>query len=89
MRFRKKSDPAAVVSVVSFDELLRFGVAHGANLDTGWFEFNGHRIVRDRDDLLVGVARHRLRPGDVLIIEGRRLRACAPDSFEATYEPHG
>ena len=90
MKFRKKP---VVIEAITFDELVAFGIANGANVYRGmpWsFKYGGHPITHENDDCyliptLEGTMRfHR---GDMLItgVAGE-IYPCKPDIFEATYE---
>lgn len=89
-KFRKKP---VVIEAITFDELVAFGVSHGANIvnDMPWsFDYNGHAITHENDDCyliptLEGTMR--LDRGDMLItgVKGE-VYPCKPDIFAATYE---
>jgi len=90
-KFRKKP---VVIEAVTFDELVEYGKAHGANVVNGmpWsFSYNGHPVTHENDDCyliptLEGTMR--MDRGDMLItgVKGE-IYPCKPDIFAATYEP--
>lgn len=95
MRCRKKSEPAFVVSVMTFRELVRYAM-HLGHAEHGEFDFHGlhvdaHRWFKRNDPMLVlyrnGVEIGQLGEHDRLIIEdGGAVYPVAHAVFEATYE---
>lgn len=90
MKYRKKP---VVVEAITFDELVRHGIAAGGNIINGmpWsFEYNGHHITHENDDCyLINTLEGTMRMGrgDLLItgVEGE-IYPCKRDIFEKTYE---
>lgn len=90
MKFRKKP---IVIEALTFDEVVEYGKAHGANIVDGmpWsFEINGHPITHENNDCyLVSTLEgtHRMDKDDMLIIGVKgEISPCKPDIFEMTYE---
>lgn len=91
MRYRKKP---VVVDAITFDELVAYGCANGANIVNGmpWsFDYQGQPITNENDDCyliptLEGIMR--FERGDMLVtgIAGE-IYPCKLGIFEATYEP--
>ena len=91
MRYRKK---AVEIEAITFDELVEYGKANGANIVDGmpWsFDYQGQPITHENDDCyliptLEGTMR--FNRGEMLItgVKGE-IYPCKPDIFEATYEP--
>jgi hypothetical protein len=89
-KFRKKP---VVIEAITFEELVQYGLEHGANVHDGmpWsFDYNGHAITHESDDCyliptLEGTMR--LERGDWLLtgVKGE-IYPCKADIFEATYE---
>lgn len=89
--FRKKP---VVIEAITFDELVEYGKAHGANMVNGmpWsFTYQGQAITHENDNCyliptLEGTMR--MDRGDMLItgVKGE-VYPCKPDIFAATYEP--
>ena len=90
-RFRKKP---VVIEAITFDELVAYGLTHGANIVNGmpWsFDYGGHPITHENDDCyliptLEGTMK--MGRGDMLItgVKGE-VYPCKPDIFAATYDP--
>lgn len=90
-KFRKMP---VIVEAITFEELVAYGLAHGANVVNGmpWsFDYNGRPITHENDDCyliptLAGTMR--FERGDMLItgIKGE-IYPCKDDIFKATYEP--
>lgn len=90
MKFRKKP---VVVEAITFDELVEYGKAAGANIVNGvpWsFNYHGHPITHEDDECyliptLEGTMR--MSPGDMLItgVAGE-IYPIKPEIFKATYE---
>ena len=95
MRFRKKNDPAFVVSVMTHRELRRYGENLG-HAEHGEFAFYGlhvdaHRVFKHTDPMFVlyreGVEVGQLGEHDRLVIEDDgAVYPIARDAFDATYE---
>ena len=95
MRCRKKAEPAFVVSVMTFRELVRYAM-HLGHGERGEFRFHGlridaHRWFKHNDPMLVlyrdGVEVGQLGEHDRLIIEDDGTAyPIAHAAFEATYE---
>lgn len=91
MKFRKKP---VVIEAITFNELVHYGLTHGANVVRGmpWsFEYNGHPITHENDDCYIIPTLEgsmRLNRGDMLItgVKGE-IYPCKADIFAATYEP--
>jgi hypothetical protein len=91
MKYRKKP---VVIEAITFDELVEYGKANGANIVNGmpWsFRYKGHWITHENDrcyliPTLEGT--HNFTPNDMLItgIKGE-IYPCKKDIFEASYEP--
>jgi len=91
MKYRKKP---VEIEAITFDELVEYGKANGANIVNGmpWsFNYKGHPITHENNDCyliptLEGT--HNFRRGDMLItgVKGE-IYPCKLDIFEATYEP--
>ena len=89
-KFRKKP---VVIEAITFDELVTYGLGHGANVVDGmpWsFEYQGHPITHeDNDRYLIPTLEGMMmfRRGDMLItgVKGE-IYPCKPDIFAATYE---
>ncbi len=91
MKFRKKP---VVIEAITFDELVVYGRANGANIVNGmsWsFNYCGQPITHENDECclvptLEGAMK--MTRGDMLIsgVEGE-IYPCKLDIFEATYEP--
>lgn len=89
--YRKKP---VVIEAISFDELVRHGLASTSNIVNGmpWsFDYKGHPITHETDECyliptLEGT--HHMTPADVLItgVKGE-IYPCKIDIFAATYEP--
>lgn len=82
-----------VIEAITFDELVDYGKANGANIVNGmpWsFKFREHSITHENDDCcliptLEGTMK--FNRGDMLIIGIKgEIYPCKPDIFEATYE---
>jgi hypothetical protein len=90
MKFRKKP---VVIEAITFDELVAYGKAHGANVVDGmpWsFNYCGHQISHENDDCyLIPTLEGTMRfwRGDMLIrgVKGE-IYPCRRDIFDATYE---
>ncbi len=90
-KFRKKP---VVIEAITFNELVAYGLANGANVVKGmpWsFTYGGHAISHENDDCyLIPTAEGtmQMRRGDMLItgVKGE-IYPCKSDIFEATYEP--
>lgn len=90
-KFRKKP---VVIEAITFDELVEYGKANGANIvnDMPWsFQYKGQPITHENDDCyliptLEGTMK--MDRGDMLItgVKGE-VYPCKPDIFAATYEP--
>lgn len=90
MKYRKKP---VVVEAITFDELVEYGRANGANIVEGmpWsFSYKGHPITHENDNCyliptLEGTMR--MDRGDMLItgVKGE-IYPCKPDIFAATYD---
>jgi hypothetical protein len=90
MKFRKKP---VVIEAITFDELVEYGKANGANIVNGmpWsFQYAGQPITHENDDCyliptLEGTMR--FERGAMLItgVKGE-VYPCARDIFDATYE---
>ena len=90
-KFRKKP---VVIEALTFDELVAYGLANGANVVNGmpWsFKFRGHPITHENDDCyliptLEGTMK--MTRTDVLIVGVKgEIYPCRADIFAATYEP--
>ena len=89
-KFRKKP---VVIEAITFNELVAYGLTHGANVVDGmpWsFDYEGHPITHENNDCyliptLEGTMR--MDRGDMLItgVAGE-IYPCKPDIFEMTYE---
>lgn len=90
MKFRKKP---VVIEAITFDELVQFGLANGANVVNGmpWsFQYKGQPITHENDNCyLVPTLEGTMKfeRGDMLItgVKGE-IYPCKPDIFAATYE---
>jgi hypothetical protein len=90
MKFRKKP---VVIEAITFDELIEYGKANGANIVNGmpWsFDYEGHPITHENDNCyLISTLEGTMRfgRGDMLItgVKGE-IYPCRLDIFEATYE---
>lgn len=88
--FRKRP---VVVNTYTFDELVQYGIEHGANIVGGmpWsFTFLGHAISHENDDCyLIPTLEGTMKfiRGDILVvgIEGE-IYPCKPKIFALTYE---
>lgn len=90
-KFRKKP---VVIEAITFDELVEYGKAHGANIVNGipWsFEYQGQPITHENDNCyliptLEGTMK--FNRGDMLItgVNGE-VYPCAMDIFTKTYDP--
>ena len=99
MRHRKKHDPGFVVSVMTHDELRRFGENMG-HAECGAFPFQGHhvdahRVFKHGDPMFVlyrdGVEVGQIGEHDMLVIEdGGNIYPVAHAKFVAEFErdPH-
>jgi len=89
-KYRKKP---IIIEAITFDELIEYGRAHGANIVNGmpWsFAYQGHPITHENDnDYLIPTLEGTMHfnRGDVLItgVKGE-IYPCKKDIFEATYE---
>lgn len=89
-KFRKKP---VVIEAITFDELVEYGKANGANIVNGmpWsFNYNGHPITHENDNCyLIPTLEGTMRfdRGDMLItgVKGE-IYPCKGDIFQATYE---
>lgn len=89
--FKKKP---VTIEAITFDELIEYGKASGANLIEGmpWsFEYKGHPITHENDECyliptLEGT--HNMTPQDMLItgVQGE-IYPCKIDIFNETYGP--
>jgi hypothetical protein len=89
-KYRKKP---VVIEAITFDELVEYGKANGANIINGmpWsFQYKGHHITHENDQCyliptLEGT--HNFTPNDMLItgVKGE-IYPCKKDIFEQTYE---
>lgn len=91
MKFRKKP---VVIEAITFDELVEYGKAYGANIVNGmpWsFQYQGQPITHENADCyliptLEGVMK--FNRGDMLIIGvNGEIYPCKLDIFAKTYEP--
>ena len=90
MKVRKKP---VEVEAFTFEEIVAFGLANGANVVNGvpWsFDFRGHRITHETDDLyLIPTADGTMRFArtDLLIVGVKgEIYPCKREIFDATYE---
>ena len=91
MKYRKKP---VVIEAITFQELVEYGLSHGANVYDGmpWsFNYKGHPITHETDDRYIIPTLEgsmNFNRGDMLItgVAGE-IYPCKPDIFEATYEP--
>jgi len=89
-KYRKKP---VVVEAITFDELVRYGFANGANVVNGmpWsFQYAGKPITHENDDCYLIPTQEgtmKFNRGDMLItgVAGE-IYPCKPDIFAATYE---
>lgn len=91
MKYRKKP---VVIEAITFEELVNYGIKHGANIVGGmpWsFDYAGQPITHENDDCyliptLEGTMK--FNRGEMLItgVQGE-IYPCKADIFEATYEP--
>ena len=89
-KYRKKP---VVIEAITFDELVAYGLGHGANVQDGmpWsFDYEGQPITHENDDCyliptLEGTMK--FNRGDMLItgVVGE-IYPCKLDIFEATYD---
>lgn len=89
-KFRKKP---VVIEAITFDELVAYGLANGANVVKGmpWsFSYNGHPVTHENDNCyliptLEGTMH--MERGDMLItgVKGE-IYPCKMDIFAATYD---
>lgn len=91
-KYRRK--PTVVEVAITFDELVEYGKAHGANIVNGmpWsFSYKGHPITHETDDCYLVPTRDglwRFERGDMLVTDAHgNLKAYKPAIFAATYEP--
>lgn len=90
MKYRKRP---VVIEAITFDELVEYGRAHGANIVNGmpWsFDYMNKPIRhRNNDCYLIPTLEGTMRMdrGDMLItgVAGE-IYPCKPDIFSATYE---
>lgn len=90
-QYRKKP---VVIEAITFDELVEFGVANGANIVRGmpWsFTYAGHPITHENDSCyLIPTLEGTMKMGrDDMLITGVKgeIYPCKADIFAATYEP--
>ena len=89
-QYRKKP---VVIEAITFDELVEYGNANGANIVNGmpWsFAYAGHQITHENDNCyLIPTLEGTMRfgRGDMLItgVKGE-IYPCKPDIFAVTYE---
>lgn len=90
MKFRKKP---VEIEAITFDELVQYGLSHGANIINGmpWaFEYAGHPVTHENDNCyliptLEGVMRFNRGSWLIIGVAGE-IYPCDPDIFEKTYE---
>jgi hypothetical protein len=90
MKYRKKP---VVIEAITFNELVEYGKANGANIVRGmpWsFKYNGHSVTHENDECYIIITLEgtmNFTPGDMLItgVKGE-IYPCKLDIFEATYE---
>jgi hypothetical protein len=89
-KWRKKP---VVIEAITFEELVEYGKASGANIVNGmpWsFEYHGQPITHENDrcyliSTLIGTMR--LEPGDMLITGAKgEVYPCRGEMFQMTYE---
>ena len=90
-KYRKKP---VEIEAISFDELVAYGRANGANIVNGmpWsFRYKGWQITHENDDCyLIPTLEGTMNfaRGDMLITGvASEIYPCKPDIFAATYEP--
>ena len=93
-KLKKRS---VVVEAITFDELVEYGISHGANVHDGmpWsFEYQGRPITHENNDCylipsrMVELGTVRFNRGDMLITnEDGEIFPCRADVFRETYEP--
>lgn len=92
MKYRKKP---VVIEAITFDELVAYGLSHGANVVNGmpWsFQYQGHPITHENDEcylvLFTLEGTMKFQRGDMLItgVVGE-VYPIKDSIFRETYEP--
>lgn len=88
--FRTKQ---AVVTAITFDQLVQHGRDHGANIVNGmpWsFQYRGHAVTHSDDRhylVCMGAETLHVTPADMLVTDAHgELSVHTCDAFNATYE---
>lgn len=90
-KYRKKP---VVIEAITFEELIAYGIAVGANIVNGmpWaFFYEGYPITHENDNCyliqtLEGTMKMERRDMLITGVKGE-IYPCKPDIFEQTYEP--
>ena len=90
LKYRRKS---AIIEAITFDELVEYGLSHGANIVDGvpWsFVYKGHHLTHDQYKcymIPVIATTLRMTPEDMLITGAKgEIYPCNIEIFKMIYE---